>query len=169
MSSHNKQLLATQQDSSATIVGIDGGEYKIAEPSEAELKYFASTEGVVHVFDFDYAAITENQVRLNQNINYCFPCGLPCWFMCMKQSLIDTIRARHVAITVDGIRFVEDQHKVSCFFFCFFFFVFLSSHPHSLCFSSFYCISFHKHKHRRVVDVIVLTRERRRKQFPLTN
>ena len=116
MSSHNKELLATQQDSSATIVGIDGGEYKIADPSEAELRYFASTEGVVHVFDFDYAGITENQVRLNQNMNYCCPCGLPCWFMCTKQSLIDTIRARHVAITVDGIRFVEDQHKVSRFF-----------------------------------------------------
>ena len=68
----------------------------------------------VHVFDFDYDAVVANQVKLAQNFSMCCPCTLPCWFGCFKQNLIDSINARHIAITRDGIRFVHDQRRQGC-------------------------------------------------------
>lgn len=112
----NKQesLLLHGEATSAAIVGIAGGEYKVAEPSATEVAYFASTEGIVHVFDFDYSSVNNYTTRLAQNNMYCCPCCLPCWFGCFKQNTIDAIQARHVAITRDGIRFVQDQRRTGC-------------------------------------------------------
>jgi len=109
-----QQSLLHGETASASIVGIAGGEYKVAEPSAEEVAYFASTEGIVHVFDFDYDSVNKYTTRLAQNNMYCFPCCLPCWFGCFKQNTIDAIEARHVAITRDGIRYVQDQRRTGC-------------------------------------------------------
>jgi len=42
------------------------------------------------------------------------PCFLPNWYLCLKANLRDSIRAHHVAITRDGIKFVVDKHKTGC-------------------------------------------------------
>jgi len=110
----HQQNLLKAETTSAAIVGVAGGEYKVAEPSASEVAYFADTEGIIHVFDFDYEAVVANQVKLQQNCTMCCPCMLPCWFSCFKQNLIDSINAQHVAITRDGIRFVHDQRRQGC-------------------------------------------------------
>ena len=110
----HQQNLLKAETTSAAIVGVAGGEYKVAEPSASEVAYFADTEGIIHVFDFDYDAVVANQVQLQQNCTMCCPCMLPCWFSCFKQNLIDSINAQHVAITRDGIRFVHDQRRQGC-------------------------------------------------------
>lgn len=99
---------------SPSIVGIAGGEYKVAEPSAKEVQYFAETEGIVHVFDFDYEAVTNYETKLMENNLLCCFCACPCWLACGKQNLIDGINAQHIAITRDGIRYVKDQRKTGC-------------------------------------------------------
>merc|ERR1712166_1207239 len=56
------------------------------------------------------------QVKLG-NANACCGaiCCIPlCWYACGKQNTIDAIHAQHIAITVDGIRFVKDTRKQGC-------------------------------------------------------
>ena len=110
------KLLNNQTLSSASIVAVANGEYKVAEPSAKEVQYFSSTEGIVHVFDFDYDLVQDYQVKLgNANASCGAICCIPlCWYACGKQNTIDAIHAQHVAITVDGIRFVKDTRKQGC-------------------------------------------------------
>jgi len=41
-----QQNLLKAETTSAAIVGVAGGEYKVAEPSASEVAYFADTEGI---------------------------------------------------------------------------------------------------------------------------
>jgi hypothetical protein len=101
------------------VVAVSGGEYKVAEPSAEEVQFFSSTENVVHVFDFDYDLIESFTLPLmfRQGVltPFCFwPLLCPAWFCCGKQNAIDDIRAKHVCVTTDGIRFVHDRHRQAC-------------------------------------------------------
>jgi hypothetical protein len=42
----HQQNLLKAETTSAAIVGVAGGEYKVAEPSASEVAYFADTEGI---------------------------------------------------------------------------------------------------------------------------
>jgi len=102
----------------ACVVAISGDEYKVAEPSAAEVQYFSSTEGILHVFDFDYEKIQQFQLKLGESeafwVPFCIPCAYGMWHFFEKQNTIDAIRAKHVAITRDGIRYVVDRHMTGC-------------------------------------------------------
>lgn len=55
-------------------------------------------------------------------IPYCWPC-LPCGILFINASIFkedvdDKIRAQHLAITQDGIKYVVDRHKTGCRFDC---------------------------------------------------
>ena len=41
-------------------------------------------------------------------------CMLPCWLMCEQANLNDRVRAQHLAITRDGIKYVIDRHDTAC-------------------------------------------------------
>ena len=109
------------------------------EPSAEEAQYFAKdggTEGLVHVFDFDYQRITDYDTALQCRREAACPFCLPCWFLCGKQNVIDEVarlhhgctpvhrpvytctytqvKAQHVCITHDGIRYIVDKHPSAC-------------------------------------------------------
>jgi len=85
--------------------------------------YFNGQEGVLQVFDFDYEKISEYKWKVDNNntlaLFACFPplclvCG-PFHFICGKENL-DSVKAQHVAITQDGIRYIVEKHKKDCRF-----------------------------------------------------
>jgi len=86
---------------------------------EKEKQYFASTNGVIEVFEFDYDSVTAFQIDVSENSMWagCL-CGsffcMPCWYACGKPNLIDDVQSQHVCLTHDGIRYVKERHKAGC-------------------------------------------------------
>merc|ERR1719188_1873991 len=92
--------------------------------SPAKDQYFQGVEGLIEVFDFDYDTIVEYKwgVENNWAIACClfplfWPC-VPCHILCAKDNLNDKVRAQHLCVTQDGIRYVVDKHKNECRFDC---------------------------------------------------
>lgn len=76
-------------------------------------QYFENEPGLVAVFDFDYDRIIEYQKSYQWALVKCFP---PCWPCCCCPWYIDqniewSVRAQHVALTVDGIKYVTEKRK----------------------------------------------------------
>ncbi|KAL1523697.1 hypothetical protein AB1Y20_018634 [Prymnesium parvum] len=82
--------------------------------------FFAKDPDVLKTYAFDYDAISSFQkdVVYSQVIVGGLPfsilCSLPCYFMCTVQNIEDAVRAQHLAITRDGIKYVVDRHDKDC-------------------------------------------------------
>eukprot|EP00928_Gymnodinium_smaydae_P030113 TRINITY_DN22471_c0_g1_i1.p1 TRINITY_DN22471_c0_g1~~TRINITY_DN22471_c0_g1_i1.p1 ORF type:complete len:237 (+),score=38.35 TRINITY_DN22471_c0_g1_i1:61-711(+) len=81
-------------------------------------QYFAEEFGLVAAFDFDYDEI----IDFNKNLAWtAFLVSPPAWFssLCcvpcfLSQNVEWMARAQHVALTVDGIRYVREKRKAGC-------------------------------------------------------
>ena len=60
--------------------------------------------------------------QFSETVVGCCPCSLicclPCWYPCEQHNVSDRIRAQHLAITRDGIKYVVDKHSTGCRFEC---------------------------------------------------
>jgi hypothetical protein len=72
---------------------------------------------VVAVFDFDYPEVESFYTSLVGTLMLC-PCSWPsavCCYPCFfSQQISWEARAQHVALTVDGIKYVRDKRKTLC-------------------------------------------------------
>merc|ERR1711862_97176 len=75
--------------------------------------FFNGDQGLISVWDYDYDAIIGFQTQL-QWAQFCF-CP-PAWISCLcchpcflNKKVEWRTRAQHVALTVDGIRYVQDK------------------------------------------------------------
>jgi len=87
-------------------------------PTAAD-QFFGGDQGLVSVFDFDYDTIIgfEKSFKLMQFccLPCCWPMGCLCCYPCfLKQNVEWNARSQHVALTVDGIRYVKDKRKSMC-------------------------------------------------------
>lgn len=90
-------------------------------PSAADA-YFSGDQGLVSVWDFDYEMIidfeTSKQWAAFALIPPCWLSVLCCYPCFLKKNVEWNARAQHVALTVDGIRFVKDKHPTCCGLYC---------------------------------------------------
>lgn len=80
--------------------------------------FFLHEPGLVSTFDFDYDKIIDFETKAcaaRSLFCLCLPpgwiaclCGAPCF---LKKNVEWATRAKHVALTVDGIRYVSDRRK----------------------------------------------------------
>jgi hypothetical protein len=79
-------------------------------------EFFAGEEGTIAVFDFDYDTIIDFNTKFASSCCVFNPlcwipgilCGAPCF---LKKNIEWRARSQHVALTVDGIRYVKEQRK----------------------------------------------------------
>lgn len=81
-------------------------------------EFFNGDQGLVSVWDFDYDTIISFKTQLYSAQLLCIP---PLWATCLccspcflKQNVEWQTRAQHVALTVDGIRYVTEKHPTCC-------------------------------------------------------
>ena len=83
--------------------------------------YFKDDPDVLKTYSFDYAKI----VAFEQDLHFsnllgnilCPPClllGCMSYFACEKQNIDDKVKAQHLAITRDGIKYVVERHAEGC-------------------------------------------------------
>jgi hypothetical protein len=90
-----------------------------AEGLKWEDTFFAETEGIVAVFDFDYDAIINFDWQVTKTVWVICPqvfivgslCCQPCFAL---PNIKWRTRAQHVAVHRDGIKFVTDRRKSLC-------------------------------------------------------
>eukprot|EP00931_Biecheleriopsis_adriatica_P105095 TRINITY_DN79685_c0_g1_i1.p1 TRINITY_DN79685_c0_g1~~TRINITY_DN79685_c0_g1_i1.p1 ORF type:complete len:281 (+),score=48.79 TRINITY_DN79685_c0_g1_i1:117-845(+) len=80
--------------------------------------YFANEPNLIAPFDFDYDTIIDFEKRLKWTIFMFTPpawmsscCCVPCF---LNQNIEWDTRSQHVALTMDGIRFVKEKRKSLC-------------------------------------------------------
>jgi len=81
-------------------------------------EFFNGDQGLISVWDFDYDLIINFETHLKSAQLLCIP---PMWASCLccypcflKQNVEWKARAQHVALTVDGIRYVTEKHPSLC-------------------------------------------------------
>eukprot|EP00927_Polykrikos_kofoidii_P007434 TRINITY_DN1304_c0_g1_i5.p1 TRINITY_DN1304_c0_g1~~TRINITY_DN1304_c0_g1_i5.p1 ORF type:complete len:228 (+),score=36.85 TRINITY_DN1304_c0_g1_i5:100-783(+) len=81
-------------------------------------RFFDGEVGLVSTFDFDYDIIIDFTTKLRWAQFLLFPpawitsvCCSPCF---LSQNVQWRVRAQHVALTVDGIRYVTEKRKSLC-------------------------------------------------------
>lgn len=85
-------------------------------------EFFNGDAGLVSVWDFDYDTIIDFKSQLAwAQLAFIPPlwaascCCYPCF---LRKQIEWKTRAQHVALTVDGIRYVQDRHPTCCGFSC---------------------------------------------------
>lgn len=85
-------------------------------------QFFSGDQGLVSVWDFDYDTIINFEVQVQSARILLFPpmwisalCCYPCF---LKRNVEWSTRAQHLALTVDGIRYVSEKHPTLCGFSC---------------------------------------------------
>jgi len=85
-------------------------------------QYFSGEEGTIAVFDFDYDKIITFYTQFakaccvfNPLVAVSSVCCGPCL---MKKNAEWHARSQHVALTVDGIRYVKEKRKCCCGLYC---------------------------------------------------
>jgi len=85
---------------------------------QAKDAFFEGENGLVAVFDYDYEEIIDFNVKLRWAQFLCFPpawLGLCCCVPCFIRKNVEwDTWSRHIAITVDGIKFVHERRKFLC-------------------------------------------------------
>jgi len=111
MSTRQEMGVGLIGDSIETVVGTPFG-------TPAADRFFDGEQGLVSVWDFDYDAIINFNTSLQSTALAVIPC---CWFSAcccypcfLKQNVEWKARAQHVALTVDGIRYVTEKHPTCC-------------------------------------------------------
>lgn len=81
-------------------------------------EFFNGDQGLISVWDFDYETIIGFKTQFEYAKLIFVP---PMWLSCLccypcflKQNVEWSTRAKHVALTVDGIRYVQDRHPTLC-------------------------------------------------------
>jgi len=81
-------------------------------------QFFNGDEGLVSVWDFDYDTIIDFNTQLQWATLLTTP---PMWISCLccypcflRKNVEWSSRARHIALTVDGIRYVTEKHPSMC-------------------------------------------------------
>lgn len=88
-----------------------------AAPSAADA-FFNGDQGLISVWDFDYETIIDFETKFKCAQLACLP---PLWASCLccgpcflKRNVEWKARAQHLALTVDGIRYVQEKHPTFC-------------------------------------------------------
>lgn len=117
MDFEGRQAFLGRVQGSTGVLSSDG----ITAPAAID-EYFAGEPGVIATFDFDYDTIEGFYKQLKWAQFCCFPpawisavCCYPCF---LNQNVEWSTRAQHVALTVDGIRYVKERHKTLCGYSC---------------------------------------------------
>ena len=82
--------------------------------------FFAKDSDVLKTYSIDYdkAAAFEKEVACSNMIVGGLPfsliCSAPCYFAFERDNIDDRVRAQHLAITRDGIKYVVDKHSTGC-------------------------------------------------------
>jgi hypothetical protein len=89
-----------------------------ARGAPAADEYFSGDQGLISVWDFDYETIIDFRTQLQCAWLVFVPpfwlssiCCYPCF---LKQNVEWSARAQHLALTVDGIRYVRNKHPTCC-------------------------------------------------------
>jgi hypothetical protein len=89
----------------------------VPAPSAADA-FFDGDAGLISVWDYDYDTIIGFQTQLQWAQFFFIP---PAWISCiccfpcfLNKNIEWKTRAQHVALTVDGIRYVQDKHPTLC-------------------------------------------------------
>jgi len=92
--------------------------------------FFKAEEGILSTYEIDYDASVEFETQLGQRNTLLICSVVPYFWPCLPfgacfvnsstfhQDVNDAVRAQHLAITVDGIKYVTDGHKSGCRFDC---------------------------------------------------
>eukprot|EP00978_Attheya_sp_CCMP212_P004513 scaffold9821_cov47-Attheya_sp.AAC.7 len=99
-------------------VPTKGGRMPEAQELQWEDRFFDGEEGLVAVFDFDYEKIASFQESVAM-ASMLFPPILifgslgcyPCFF---RQQIHWNTYSQHIAVTRDGIKYVQEKRKTSC-------------------------------------------------------
>lgn len=85
-------------------------------------EFFNGDQGLISVWDFDYDTIISFETQTKAALMLCVP---PMWISCLccapcflQKNVEWNARAQHVALTVDGIRYVTEKHPTCCGFHC---------------------------------------------------
>jgi len=87
-------------------------------PTSAE--FFANEPNLYATFEFDKELTIKfrNDFQFYQSCCLCFcafyPCSMCTYFMCDKPNNRDVVNAQHLAVTVDGIKYVVEKHPSGC-------------------------------------------------------
>lgn len=109
------RILLDNQGAAAT---QNANEMQALNVPPASDEYFAGEEGTIAVFDFDYENIIDFNTRFRLSCcvfnPMCWVPGCLCCAPCfIKKNVEWFARSQHVALTIDGIRYVKEQRK-SC-------------------------------------------------------
>jgi len=103
--------LMTQASPSPMVVGAPMG-------MSAADRFFNGDDGLVSVWDFDYDTIIDFNTQLQWAALLSTP---PAWISCLccypcflRKNVVWSSRAKHIALTVDGIRYVTEKHPTMC-------------------------------------------------------
>lgn len=101
----------------------DGSAPQSMNVPHASDEYFSGEEGTIAVFDFDYDTIIKFYTKWGWSCCLCNPlCWVPgtlCFVPCLLKKNIEwKARSQHVALTVDGIRYVKEKRKACCGWSC---------------------------------------------------
>ncbi|CAJ1363238.1 unnamed protein product, partial [Effrenium voratum] len=102
------------EETEITPLGVEGD---YVAPAARDL-YFAQEPNLIAPFDFDYETI----INFTTNLRWAQLLFLPpawfsvaCCYPCFLQQNVEwEVRSQHVALTVDGIRFVKEKRKSMC-------------------------------------------------------
>jgi|Transcript_24723 hypothetical protein len=103
-------------------VPTKGGRLPEAQGLQWEDRFFDGEEGLVAVFDFEYEKIASFQEKVAM-ASMLFPPvlifgSLACYPCCFRQQIQWNTYSQHVAVTQDGIKYVQDKRKTACGFDC---------------------------------------------------
>ena len=106
---------------SAIVPGPVAGVQVAAPQDPASIDaFFAKDADVLKTYKFDYDASAEwaTDVAFSNNVIAGLPFSIifnaPCFYAFEKENIVDKVRAQHLALTRDGIKYVVDKHDQGC-------------------------------------------------------
>ena len=114
--------LLEKKNSSAAMMSVNDEVKELARKLHWSDNFFNGEDGVIAVFDFDYALIAKYRRELaclgmGASIiipPFCILGTLLCFPCFYSQQINWDVYSQHVAITQDGIKFVHDKRKTLC-------------------------------------------------------
>mmetsp|Transcript_24195 Transcript_24195/g.69370 ORF Transcript_24195/g.69370 Transcript_24195/m.69370 type:complete len:259 (+) Transcript_24195:84-860(+) len=117
-SDSQEQRIQMQQHREVLLASPGSPNGALQQPAPAADRFFASDTGIISVFDFDYDSMIDFKKKMAWSLLLLVP---PAWVSCLccspcflNQNVEWQARAQHVALTIDGIRFVRDKRRSCC-------------------------------------------------------
>merc|ERR1719316_642287 len=103
-------------DNQGGVATQQGSQMQAMNVPPAKDEYFAGEEGTIAVFDFDYDKIIDFNTQLGWSCfifnPLCWVPGSLCFYPCLLKKNVEwAAHSQHVALTVDGIRYVKERRK----------------------------------------------------------